>query len=156
MRLINGDISTRPASLNNTEDYADGWCPKGERLTAERRSHRPERVSFMAAWHQHRLVAPLTYDAYCNRVVFETWLETQLSPGPPYGSVIICDNVAFHKGGCIEALIQLFCAYFVHLPPDSPDLSPIEHQWFALEHRMRQQIQTGQPLRPVVDQALID
>jgi hypothetical protein len=34
------------AGINNTEDYAYGWCPKGERFAAERRGKRTERVSF--------------------------------------------------------------------------------------------------------------
>lgn len=143
------------AGLNNAEDYADGWCPKGERVAAERRGKRTERVSFMAAWHQHRLVAPLTYEGYCNRLVFETWLEEQLLPALPYGSVIICDNASFHKDGRIEALIQQAGCYLLYLPPYSPNLNPIEHQWFILKNRMRKQIQSGQPFRQVVDQAFV-
>lgn len=109
-------------------------------------------MSFIAAWYQHQLVAPLTYAGYCNRAVFETWLETQLLPVLPYGSAIICDNASFHKGGRIAELIQ-------YLPPDSPDLNPIEHQWFVRKNRMRnmrKQIQSGQPFRQGVDQAFID
>ncbi|MBE7385012.1 MAG: transposase [Leptolyngbya sp. SIO1E4] len=94
------------AGVNDTEDYGYGWCLKGERFTAERRGNRTERVSFMAAWHQHQLIAPLTYEGYCNRLVFETGLEEKLLPALPYGSVIICDNASFYKGGRIEELIQ--------------------------------------------------
>ncbi|MBF2034488.1 MAG: transposase, partial [Leptolyngbyaceae cyanobacterium T60_A2020_046] len=46
-----------------------------------------------------------------------------------------------------------------YLPPDSPDLNPIEHQWFVRKNRMRnmrKQIQSGQPFRQGVDQAFID
>ncbi|MEO1069958.1 MAG: IS630 family transposase [Cyanobacteria bacterium J06638_6] len=122
------------AGIDNTEDYGYGWCPKGERFAAERRGKRTERVSFMAAWSQHQLVAPLTYEGYCNRAVFETWLDEQLLPALPYGSVIICDNASFHKGGRIEALIQQAGCYLLYLPPYSPDLNPIEHQWFVLKN----------------------
>ena len=144
------------AGINNTEDYAYGWCLKGERFPAERRGNRTERVSFMAAWHQHQLVAPLTDEGYCNRLVLETWLEEQLLPMLPYDSVIICDNASFHKGGRIETLIQQAGCHLVYLPPYSPDLNPIEHQWFVLKNRMRKQIQSGKPFRQVVDQAFID
>jgi len=144
------------AGIDNTEDYAYGWCPKGERFAAERRGKRTERVSFIAAWYQHQLVAPLTYEGYCNRAVFETWLETQLLPALPYGSVIICDNASFHKGGRIAELIQQAGCALLYLPPYSPDLNPIEHQWFVRKNRMRKQIHSGQPFRQVVDQAFID
>ena len=67
-----GDLDE--AGLNNTEDDAYGWGLKGQRFAAERRSNRTEQVSFMAAWHQHQLVAPLTEEGDCHRAVFETWL----------------------------------------------------------------------------------
>ncbi|NEQ42404.1 MAG: hypothetical protein F6K00_02105 [Leptolyngbya sp. SIOISBB] len=75
-------------------------------------------------------MAPLTYGGYCNRLVFETWLEEQLLPALPYGSVIICDNDPFHKGGRIEALIQQAGCDLLYLLPDSPDLNPIVGEAF--------------------------
>lgn len=66
------------------------------------RSSAAAAASFMAAWHQHRLIAPLTYEGYCNRTVFETWLKEQLLPALPYGSVIICDNASFTKVGALK------------------------------------------------------
>ncbi|MEM6426937.1 MAG: transposase [Cyanobacteria bacterium P01_D01_bin.128] len=116
--------------IDNTEDYADGWCPKGERFAAERRGSRTERVSFMAAWHQHQLVAPLTYQGYCNRAVFETWLEEKLLPVLESGSVVSCDNASFHHGGRLKALIQQAECHLLYLPPYSPDLNPIVGEAF--------------------------
>ena len=133
------------AGIDNTEDYAYGWGPKGERFAAERRGKRTERVSFIAAWYQHQQVASRTYEGYCNRPVFETWLETQLLPALTYGSVIICDHASFHKGGRIKELIQQAGCELLYLPPYSPDLNPIEHQWFVRKNRMRKQIHSGQP-----------
>ena len=109
----------------------------------------------MAAWHQHQLVAPVTYEGYCDRQVFEIWLEAQLLPQLSPGSVLICFNASFHKGGRIEALIRQADCHLLYLPPYSPDLNPIEHQWFVLKNRMRKQIQSGRPFRQVVDQAFI-
>jgi len=56
----------------------------------------------MAAWQQHQLVAPLIYQGYCNRAVFETWLEEKLLPVLAPDSVIICDNASFYKGGALK------------------------------------------------------
>jgi len=101
-------------------------------------------------------VTPLTYERYCNRTVFKTWLAAQRLPALPYGSVIICDNASFHKGGQIEGVIQQAGCSLLYLPPYSPDLNPIAHQCFVLKNRMRKQIQSGTPFRQIVDQAFIN
>ena len=46
-----------------------------------------------------------------------TCLATQLLPAQPYGSVIICDNTSFNKGGRVEELIQEGGCVPLHLPP---------------------------------------
>ena len=141
------------AGIDDTDDYAYGYCLTGERFEAERQGSRIERVSFIAAWQQQQLVAPMTYEGYCNRTVFERWLEAFLLPMLEPGQVIICDNATFHKGGEIEALVAKAKCRLLYLPPYSPDLNPIEHQWFVLKNRMRKQIQSGRPFREVVDEA---
>lgn len=95
----------------------------------------------------------MTYEGYCNRAVFESWLEQFLLPSLASGQVVICDNATFHKGGQIEALIAKAGCRLLYLPPYSPDLNPIEHQWFVLKNRMRKQIQSGRAFREVVDEA---
>ena len=144
------------AGIDDTDDYAYGYCLKGDRFEAERQGSRKERVSFIAAWQQQQLVAPMTYEGYCNRAVFESWLEQFLLPTLEPGQVIICDNATFHKGGEIEALVAKANCRLLYLPPYSPDLNPIEHQWFVLKNRMRKQIQSGRPFREVVDEAFYD
>lgn len=141
------------AGIDDTDDYTYGYCLKGERFGAERKGSGKERVSFIAALQQQQLVAPMTYEGYCNRAVFESWLEQFLLPSLEPGQVIICDNATFHKGGRIEALIEQANCRLLYLPPYSPDFNPIEHQWFVLKNRMRKQIQSGRPFREVVDEA---
>ena len=141
------------AGIDDTDDYGYGWCLLGERFYAKRKASRTQRVSFIAAWHQRQLVAPATFEGYCNRAVFEAWLEQFLLPELAIGSVIICDNASFHKGGQIRELIEAAGCHLLYLPPYSPDLNPIEHQWFVLKNRMRKQIQSGRPFREVVDEA---
>ena len=144
------------AGIDDTDDYAYGYCLKGARFEAERQGSRKERVSFIAAWQQQQLVAPMTYEGHCNRAVFESWLEQFLLPSLEAGQVVICDNATFHKGGRIEALIGQANCRLLYLPPYSPDLNPIEHQWFVLKNRMRKQIQSGKPFREVIEAAFCD
>ena len=141
------------AGIDDVEDYGYGWCECGQRFEAVRQGSRKERVSFIAALHQQQLIAPMTYEGYCNREVFEVWLEQVLLPSLQLGQVLICDNATFHKGGRIEALVEQAKCQLLYLPPYSPDLNPIERWWFVLKNRMRKQIQSGQPFRQVVDQA---
>ncbi|WP_255538341.1 transposase [Halomicronema sp. CCY15110] len=69
---------------------------------------------------------------------------------------LFCTSEAsFHKGGGAEASIQQAGCYLLYSPPYSPDLNPIEHQWFVLKNRMRKQIQSGEPFRQVVDHAFM-
>ncbi|WP_442967336.1 hypothetical protein [Rhizobium sp. AG207R] len=41
-----------------------------------------------------------------NRSIFETWVETQLSPTLSAGDVVILDNVGFHKSEWAEDLVE--------------------------------------------------
>lgn len=52
----------------------------GERFYSLKTGRRAGRVNMIAAWCAQQLLAPFTVDGACNRVVFETWLETCLIP----------------------------------------------------------------------------
>ena len=108
-------------------------------------------MSFIAAYSEGNLIAPMTFEGYCNRLAFEAWLEQGLLPSLKPQQVLICDNASFHKGGRIAQLVEQAQCKLLYLPPYSPDLNPIEHQWFVLKNRMRKQIQSGKDFRAVVD-----
>lgn len=59
------------------------------------------RVNMIAAYCEQQLSAAFTVEGACNRVVFETWLETCLLPTLEPGKVVILDNATFHHGGSI-------------------------------------------------------
>ena len=52
------------------------------------------------------LMARFTVEGYCNRTVFEAWLETCLIPTLKPGQILIVDNATFHKCGNIIHLIE--------------------------------------------------
>ena len=60
---------------------------------------------------------------------FYAWLIQELWPKTPAGTVIVMDNASFHqRHDMLEAISANQCkAEF--LPPDSPDLNPIEDKW---------------------------
>jgi hypothetical protein len=63
-----------------------------------------------------------------------------------YGSAVLISMASYQGESCKTGMHS----------PSSPDLNPIEHQWFVLKNRMRKHIQAGQPFRQVVDHAFIE
>ena len=72
-----------------------------------------------------------------NREIFEIYVETQLAPALAPRDVVILDNVAFHKGPAVEALIRARGAWLLFLPAYSPDLNPIELAFSKLKALLR-------------------
>jgi transposase len=108
----------------------------------------------IAALCNQKLMAPFTVEGSCNRTVFEIWLETCLIPLLKPGQVVIMDNASFHKGGCIEQLIQDAGCQLLYLPAYSPDLNKIERCWFWLKSRIRKQLDQFDCLRDAMEYVL--
>ena len=103
-----------------------GWSSKGMRLS----SHAPfghwNTQTFIAALRHDRLDAPWVIDGAMNRDLFDLYVETQLAPTLQPGDVIILDNLSSHKSPKAGAAMETVGAWFLFLPPYSPDLNPIE------------------------------
>ena len=72
-----------------------------------------------------------------NRRIFDTYVETQLAPTLQPGDVVILDNLASHKSAKAEAILKQRGAWFLFLPPYSPDLNPIEMAFAKLKAHLR-------------------
>lgn len=118
-----------------TRQYA--YAPKGRRVYGRRSGHRRPRTSLIAARIGTRFTAPLLFDGTCNTAVFNCWLDTQLCPRLNATQVVVMDNVPFHKSAKTRELIERTGATLLFLPPYSPDLTPIEHD-FATLKRLRE------------------
>ncbi len=115
---------------------------------------RSVRVSIIAALNQEKLIAPLTFEGSCNRQLFEKWLEDSLLPSLAPDQTIILDNATFHKSEKIRELIEKSKCELKYLPPYSPDLNDIEHQWFPIKNRVRKMAHSNEPFREKVDRAV--
>ena len=62
-------------------------------------------------------------------MVFTTWVQELLLPSLNELTVIVMDNVTFHKDAATLQLIKAAGHIIEFLPPYSPDLNPIEHKW---------------------------
>jgi hypothetical protein len=142
------------AGMDNREDYAYGYSPKGERLYALKSGRRTGRVNMIAGWCNQQLLAPFTIEGACNRIVFETGLETCLIPVLKPGQKLVIDNATFHKGGRIEELVKAAGGEVWYLPPYSPDLNKIERCWSWLKSRIRKHLDQFDTLREAMEHVL--
>jgi transposase len=114
-----------------------GRCAKGERLHSKAPFGHWKSQTLIAGLRHDGLVAPFVIDAPMNRVIFDTYIETQLAPTLRAGDVVIMDNLAAHKSPAAEAVIRAKGAWLLFLPPYSPDLNPIEMAFSKLKEKLR-------------------
>ena len=72
-----------------------------------------------------------------NRAAFDVWVETQLAPELGKGDVVILDNLAVHRSPKAAEILRAKGAWFLFLPPYSPDLNPIEMAFSKLKAHLR-------------------
>lgn len=93
--------------------------------------------TFVAALRCDGLTAPWIIDRPMNREMFDLWVETQLAPTLQAGDVVILDNLVAHKSEKAKAVVEERGAWFLFLPPYSPDLNPIEMAFAKLKAHLR-------------------
>lgn len=103
-----------------------GWAPRGQRLVDYAPFGHWRTQTFVAALRCDRIQAPWIIDGAMNRQFFDAYVETQRVPSLAPGDVVILDNLSSHKGTRAAALLKDVGAWFLFLPPYSPDLNPIE------------------------------
>ncbi len=143
------------AGIDAHASYPYGWSLKGRRCYARKSGQRGGRTNFIAGLTGNTLIAPFVFDGYCNKTVFETYIEHCLLPVLQEGDVVILDNASFHQSTTIKDFVEWKKAELLYLPPYSPDLNPIEHYWFAIKNHIRQQLDEGRPVHAAIDQAFL-
>jgi transposase len=114
-----------------------GRSRKGQRLKAEAPFGHWGTQTFIAALRCHELTAPWVIEGAMNRVAFDTYIETQLAPTLNRGDIVILDNLAVHKSARAAQCLKEKGAWFLFLPPYSPDLNPIEMAFAKLKAHLR-------------------
>ena len=103
-----------------------GRSPKGQRLLSKAPFGHWKTQTFVAGLRCDALIAPFVIDASMDRLIFETYIETQLAPTLKPGDIVVLDNLPAHKSAAAEKAIRAKDAWLLFLPPYSPDLNPIE------------------------------
>ncbi|MEZ5577603.1 MAG: IS630 family transposase [Candidatus Competibacteraceae bacterium] len=132
-RFVDVDESGFAASAYRTHGYA----PRGQRLYGAISAHTRPRTSLLAARGKNGLMATWLFEGTCNATLFNHWLETELANTLTANDVVVMDNATFHKTEHTRRIIKATGATLLYLPPYSPDLNPIEHD-FATIKKIRQ------------------
>ena len=85
----------------------------------------------------HEPSAPWVLNGPLNRAASDSYIETQLAPTLRQGDVVILDNLAVHKSKRAAQCLKEKGAWFLFLPPYSPDLNPIEQAFAKLKAHLR-------------------
>lgn len=107
------------------------YAPRGQRIPGLISGHRP-RTSLLAARVGSTFAAPVLFEGTRNTLLFNAWLEQELCP-LLHARQVVMDNVSFHKSAKTQDLIHATGAALLFLPPYSPDLNPIEHDFATLK-----------------------
>jgi len=114
-----------------------GRARRGQRLKARAPFGHWGTQTFIAALRHDGLTAPWIINTPMTRNIFETYVETQLAPTLQQGDVVILDNLASHKSEKAKKILKSRGAWFLFLPPYSPDLNPIEMAFAKLKAHLR-------------------
>jgi transposase len=114
-----------------------GRSRRGQRLHAKAPFGHWGTQTFIAGLRHDGLTAPWVIDKPMNRAIFDTYVETQLAPTLQPGDVVILDNLSSHKSEKAHAILKARGAWFLFLPPYSPDLNPIEMAFAKLKAHLR-------------------
>jgi transposase len=82
--------------------------------------------------------APCLFNGPITGESFTAWVEQALVQTLRPGDVVVIDNLGSHKGRAVRAAIRGAGAHLIFLPPDSPDLNPIEQVFAKLKHFLRE------------------
>jgi transposase len=114
-----------------------GRSLRGHRLAADAPFGHWRTQTFIAGLRCEKLTAPWVLDGAMNRDAFDAYVETQLAPTLSPGDVVVLDNLAAHKGPRAAQALRARGAWFLFLPPYSPDLNPIEMAFSKLKAHLR-------------------
>jgi transposase len=114
-----------------------GRAMNGRRLKARAPFGHWKTQTFIAGLRRDGLTAPWIIDRPMTKQIFEIYVETQLAPTLEPGDVVILDNLPGHKSEKAAAFLRERGAWFLFLPPYSPDLNPIEMAFSKLKANLR-------------------
>ncbi len=106
-----------------------GWATRGKRLIEAVPYGRGKNLSLLGAMDKGGMLCTRQKEGALDRKEVEAFLEDDLLPRLPAGSVLVLDNATIHHGGNLARLADAAGCSLLYLPPYSPDFKPIEMAW---------------------------
>ena len=132
-RLVFLDETWATTSMSPTRPLA----PRGERLVCTVPHGHGHTTTFLCGLRTTGLVAPLVLDSAINAPAFLAYVRQFLAPALSAGDVVVLHNLSSHKVSGVREAIEACGATLLYLPPDSPDLNPIELAFSKLKRLLR-------------------
>jgi len=83
-----------------------GWGKRGKKLFGKKSGKYYQRINIIAGYVNHRSIAPMVFNGFCNTQLFEAWVEQFLIKELKPGQIVIMDNAAFHRSQKTKDLIE--------------------------------------------------
>jgi transposase len=114
-----------------------GYAPRGQRLVDALPYGHWKTTTFVAGLTADGLIAPMVLDGTMNTAAFCAYVDQVLARDVRPGDLLILDNLSSHKTAGTLAALRRHQIAFLHLPPYSPDLNPIENAFSKLKRLVR-------------------
>jgi hypothetical protein len=141
------------AQTTMTRTY--GRAPRGERVVDPVPAGKYPSTTMMGAVRRDGTVAAMVDEGGTDVAVMEAVAATELRRIVRPGDIVVRDNLSAHKDPGVVAAIEQAGALVWHLPPDAPDLNPIEPMWSKVKEILRALgARTAEALRDAIGVAL--
>jgi len=111
-----------------------GYAARGQRCYGLSDWHAKGRTNVIGALTGKTLLTAGLFETNINADTFYEWTLQDLLPKLCPASVVVMDNVPFHKRQDIQIAITHAGHILDYLPTYSPDLNPIEKKWAQLKN----------------------
>jgi transposase len=124
------------SGVNTAMTRTHGRAPAGERVHGAIPGFW-ESVTLICGLRLSGVTAPLVFPGATDTPTFEGYVNEILAPQLRPGDVVIWDNLQPHKAESVIRAVESAHARVIHLPPSSPDLTPIEEMFSKAKEALR-------------------
>jgi hypothetical protein len=128
-------VSIDEAGFLTSDLPARGYGRKGHRLYVVKRHPKRFKVSIITAISRYGDTFSHVVEGNVNGTIFKNFMKDTCSRTPS-GSVVLLDNIGFHKSHEVSRLANDAGVEIMFIPPYSPECNPVEISFRFSSHRL--------------------